>query len=89
MRVKKFAITDYSRYMVFISIVLVFAVFAIATPNFLSLYSIQNPNRIPSLRYKEVPLKVPVIHKNHSRIPWQHVQKPLPPLRHHRKNRES
>ena len=42
MKAKKIALSDYSKYMVFISIVLVFGVFTIATPNFMSLYSLQN-----------------------------------------------
>lgn len=42
MKSKKFSLADLSQYMVVISIVLVFGIFAILNPNFVSAYSLQN-----------------------------------------------
>ena len=42
MKNKKFSLSDLSQHMVVISVVLVFAVFGILNPNFISAYSLQN-----------------------------------------------
>ena len=39
---KKLSLTDYSQYMVVISIVLVFLIFSVLNPKFISAYSLQN-----------------------------------------------
>ncbi|MBR2765555.1 MAG: ABC transporter permease [Blautia sp.] len=39
---KKFSLSDYSQYMVVVSIVLVFGIFSVLNPNFVSAYSLQN-----------------------------------------------
>ena len=47
MKSKRISFNDLSQYMVVISIVLVFGIFAVLNPNFLSPYSLQNLLRFP------------------------------------------